>query len=587
MRLHRKLHWRIVLAYTGLIVTSLAVISVFLVDFVRGTYLDDLELRLEHEASLLSEATVHFLSPEMKASELQSASERIGGRIGARVTIIAQDGQVLADTWEDASTMENHGDRPEVLAASSAGLGKDTRLSSTVHRDMIYTAVPIVEEEVSLGIARVAVPTSQIHSNLIRIIITVSASAVFVAFLSIVMGYFIARRTSRSVRSVAEAARHIGSGDFQHRVEDQGSDETQELAGAFNRMAAALRDMVQDLSSERAKLSAILNTMADGVVVVDGGGNTTLINQAAESLFDISGKQTDRVPFIEAVADHELRDLVIQCRDTGELRFAEIELLRPQRFISAIAIPLASERAGEVLLTLHDLTRLRQVETTRREFVSNVSHELRNPLAAAKALVETLESGALSDVNIAEDFLSRVHREIDRMSSMVDDMLQLSRLDTGQVQTNLRPVDLAPVALDAMNQFQERAQERNIALDMTLSPGLPLILGDSELIRQVFVNLIDNAIRFTPDSGKITVGAEAEGGLVDVYVQDNGAGIGEEHLPHLFERFYKVDRSRGDTGTGLGLAIVKHIVESLGGEVQAASQLGVGSTFSFSLRRTR
>ena len=166
-------------------------------------------------------------------------------------------------------------------------------------------------------------------------------------------------------------------------------------------------------------------------------------------------------------------------------------------------------------------------------------------------------------------------------------MLQLSRLDTGQVQTNLRPVDLAPVALDAMNQFQERAQERNIALDMTLSPGLPLILGDSELIRQVFVNLIDNAIRFTPDSGKITVGAEAEGGLVDVYVQDNGAGIGEEHLPHLFERFYKVDRSRRDTGTGLGLAIVKHIVESLGGEVQAASQLGEGSTFSFSLRRTR
>ena len=585
MRLLRTLHWRIVFAYTGLIIASLAVISVFLVDFVRGTYLENLEERLEHEASLLGEATVRYLSFPMDSLGLQSASDRIGDRINARVTIIARNGDVLADTWEDPAGMENHGNRPEVLAASVAGMGKDTRLSSTVHQELLYTAVPILADGAPVGIARVAVPTSQIQSNVKRIITTISVSALVVAVLSIALGYFLARRTSRSVRSVAEAARQLGSGDFQRRVEALGSDETQELAGAFNRMAAALRDMVQDLSAERAKLSAVLNTMADGVVVLDNDGRITLINQAAQTLLDVGEKQSDGATFIEAIRDHELQQLVLDCRDAGEMRYAEVELLRPPRFISAIAIPISSESAGGVLLTMHDLTRVRQVETTRREFVSNVSHELRNPLASAKALVETLEDGAVSDGRVAGDFLSRIHQEIDRMSSIVDDMLQLSRLETGQFALDLRPLELGPVATDVMGQFQNRAQERKIALNIQLPPDLPLILGDGDMVRQVLVNLIDNALKFTQDNGTITVSAEAGARLVNISVEDDGPGIGDEHLPHLFERFYKVDRSRNDSGTGLGLAIVKHIVEAQGGETGVFSRTGEGSRFSFALRR--
>ncbi|MDO8750042.1 MAG: ATP-binding protein [Dehalococcoidia bacterium] len=585
MRLLHTLQWRIALAYTVLIFVSMGAVSLYLVNFVRNTYISNLEERLEHETGLVSEATARYFRGPLDTADLHVASERIGKLIQARVTVIAWDGTVLADNWEDPSKMENHAGRSEVQEALNSGLGRATRVSATVKQELLYTAMPIHVDGLLVGVARVAVPTSQIQANVNRIITTITLSAFVVAFLSLGLAYYVARRTSRSVRSVTVAARRLAGGDLEQRVEALASDETQELATAFNRMAAALRDMIQALSSERNKLSAVLDTMADGIIVIVGDGRIELLNRAAEDLLSVRAKDAIGSRFIETVRDHELQRLLSKSLETKHQQHSEVEVMRSRRFLSAVATPLTGDGNTGVLLTLHDLTPFRHLETTRREFVSNVSHELRTPLAAMMAMAETLEGGALEEPQIARDFVQRIHGEIDRMSEMVNELLELSRLESGQVKLQASPVDLPPLIQEVLVRFQERVRAKEIRLDAFLADGLPSVFGEKEKLGQVLSNLVDNAIKFTPEHGQVTITANVAGRMVEVAVRDTGIGIPEEHLPHIFERFYKVDPSRRDGGTGLGLAIVKHIVQAHGGEVSAESKEGAGTTFTFTVPR--
>ena len=586
MRLLHTLQWRVVLAYTALIVVSMGAVSMYLVDFVRGTYISNLEERLEQEAGLVGETTSRYFLPPPDIDGLQVVSERIGNLIDARVTVIALDGTVLTDTWEDPAAMENHALRPEVQGALRIGLGKNTRTSATVGREMLYTAAPIKMNGTLLGVARVAVPTSRIQANVNRIIATIFLSAAIVTAISLALGYLIARRAARSIRSVTEAAHHLAVGEWDHRVEALSSDETQELAEAFNSMASALRNMVHELSGERDKLSAVLGTMADGVVVIGPDGQIELLNPAGQALLGVGTQDHAGERFMELVRDHELQHLVSLCQETGQRQFGEVELVQQGRFLSAIATPLTENGSPGVLLTLHDLTRIRQVETTRKEFVSNVSHELRSPLASMKAMAETLDGGALDDQLVARDFVRRIHGEIDRMSRMVEDILDLARLESEHETLRLNTVHMGPLLEEIRARFQQRADAKGIKVEVTADNSLPGVLGDEDKLRQVLANLLDNALNFTPESGTVTLSADADVRMVKVSVSDSGIGIPDEHLPHIFERFYKVDRARGNTGSGLGLAIIKHIVQAHGGEVAVESREGDGSTFSLTLPRS-
>jgi two-component system phosphate regulon sensor histidine kinase PhoR len=395
-----------------------------------------------------------------------------------------------------------------------------------------------------------------------------------------------ARRMAASVRLVAEGARRFAQGDLAHRVQAPASRDTRELAQAFNAMAGVLQDLVQGLSGERDKLSAVLATMADGVVVVDAGGAVLLSNQAATDLLGFTPQQMEGRRLVELTRDYALHQLITRCLNSGEQQHGQIELLRPRRVLSTVATPLRAGGSPGTLLTFHDLTRVQQVETSHREFVSNVSHELRSPLASIKAMVETLEDGALGDQKRAPDFLQRIHRDVDRMTRLVNDLLELSRLESGQLPLELRTVDLLPLLQEVAGQFQERAAAQGVALEVQALDGLPPVQGDPDRLRQVLVNLVDNALKFTPAQGRVAISAGGEGAnLVEVRVTDTGFGIAREHLPHVFERFYKAERSRHEGGTGLGLSIVKQIVEALGGQVRVESQEGLGSTFIFTVPR--
>ena len=413
-------------------------------------------------------------------------------------------------------------------------------------------------------------------------------AAAALALLGAVTGYAAAgaiasRRSAQSIRQVTRGIDRIAAGDLDYRVDVQSAQEAGELAAAFNRMGDSLTDAMRDLAGERNKLSAVLDTMSDGVVVVDSREEVTLINSAAAALF--GGESQARRARLSAVnIDHQLRQLFAACRTAGERQYAEIVLTSGRRTVSAVVTPLEDEQEGEMLVTLHDLTELRQVETSRREFVSNVSHELRTPLSSIKAMAETLEDGGLADPRINADYIRRIRVETDRMTTLVNDLLELTRLQSGQEDMEAQPVDIAAVIQEEGRRYADIARSLGIEARVSLPDALPKVAAQEDRMRQVVRNLLDNALKFTQEDGRIDVSVSTDDGrIVEVRVSDNGIGIPPESLPHIFERFYKVERSRRDAGSGLGLAIVKNIVQAFGGQVQAKSKEGEGSTLSFTV----
>lgn len=585
MNLLHSLQWRIVLSYTVLIIVSMGAVSIYLVDFVRDTHIASVEQRLEREAVLAAESLAPLFDAGADVDDLREAGERVGSLINARVTVIDSDGAVLADTWQSPEDLQNQGQRPEVREALAGGISWSTRVSAELGEELLYTAAPIQADGELVGVARVAIPTSAIQSSVNRIIATIVVSAIVVSALSLALGYYLARRTARSVRSVTEAARQVALGDLNHHVEALAQDETRELADAFNSMSEALRSMVQELSGERDKLSAVLDTMADGVALIGPEERTELVNSAGLEMLGVREPEPIGKRFPEVVRDSDLNRLVAACLETREQQHGEVELFQPVRFLSATATPIVEGAATWVLLTIHDLTRMHQVETTRREFVTNVSHELRSPLASVKAIVETLDNGALEEAEVARDFVRRINWEVDRMSRLIEDLLDLARLDSRQGLLSLNTLDLRLLMTEVKESFQERADYKNVRVEVIVPERLPRAVGDEERLRQVLINLLDNALKFTPGTGSVTLSAYPEHEMIRVGVRDSGVGISEDHLPHIFERFYKADRSRQGGGTGLGLAIVKHIVQAHGSEVAVQSREGEGSAFTFTLPR--
>ena len=587
MKLPRSLHWRIALAYTVLIFVSLGVVSLYLVSFVRDTYVSNLHDSLDRQARLVSDRSSALLTnAERNDAELQSLISSLGQILDARVSVIGSDGRVAADSLQPTSQFPSQVGRGEVRAILSSNLsssvGVGSPLDASFDGEMAYAIVPVTSGEDVAAAVRVAVPLSQVQPDINRLLASIVVAAVLVGALSVGVGYFLFRRTSRSVRAVAEGANRFAQGELGHRVASISSDETQELAVAFNSMADTIRSMLSDMSAESSKLTAMLDTMEDGVVVIEADGRITLVNSAAEWLLDISARDAVGARLAEALRDHEIQQVAALSLSTGQIRQTEVELMPHRRFLNAIATPLGGSSDNGILLTLHDLTADRQVENTLREFVTNVSHELRSPLASVKVMVETLEEGALDDGRTARNFLRRINREVDRMNAMVEDLLELSRLESGQQLPSLTPLNLSALVAEVVSEYNGR--DGRVKFSTCLPPSPAIALGERGKLRQVLVNLLDNAVKNT-DVGQVDVSVVGGEGTHSVYVRDSGVGIAREHLPHVFERFYKVDRARREGGSGLGLAIVQQIVQAHGGEVGVESEEGRGSAFYFTVLR--
>ena len=402
-------------------------------------------------------------------------------------------------------------------------------------------------------------------------------------------GYYLFSGVKRDVEYISKNVEslYLGLDETENITKRFRESYIQDLSRKFNDLGEYLARTVDNLSREKTKLSAVLDTMADGVIVLDYQGEISLVNPSAAISLGINTESYRGVKFIELVRDHEIQNLVNQCLKNTEITVGEVEI-SSGGFFNVLAIPLyAADRSVNegVLITFHDISRFRRLENTRREFVANVSHELRNPLAGIKALTETLENFDDLERDVRKEFVDRITEDVDRMTNLVNDLLELSKLEIGEVKTNIMPIEIVSLFESLRKSFSKKYIESNVSLDVQTPTFSSQVLAEFGMLTQVLTNLLENSLRFTKEGNSVKVCAKENQETVSILVIDNGIGIDKEHLPHVFERFYKVDRSRSDIGTGLGLAIVKHVVQYLNGEVFINSDLGVGTSVEIELKK--
>ena len=429
-------------------------------------------------------------------------------------------------------------------------------------------------------------PMTLVNGFLHPTLTSILVAFIIVAVLGTVPALYVATRITRPLRELTRLARHIGDGNLNQRAWIDSSDEIGDLANALNHMAARLEAMIGALMVEHDRGTAILEAMADGIVITDRHGDIALINPAAERMLQTTRERAQGRSVIEVSRDHNLAQLVRDCSSTpGESRYLvrSVEIGSPRRSLRAVATAILREGQRETLLVLQDVTEMKRADTIRREFVANISHELRTPIATVKAIVETLKEGALDDPPAARHFVEKMEIEVDGLAQMVGELLELLRIESGQVPLKIEPLEAAPLALRSAERLRTQADRAGVALEVKVAPDLPKVLADGERVGQVLINLIHNAIKFTPSGGRIEVKAEPMDGEMCFSVVDDGIGISAEDIPRVFERFYKADKSRSTGGTGLGLAVAKHIVQAHGGSIWVESEEGKGSTFAFTL----
>jgi two-component system phosphate regulon sensor histidine kinase PhoR len=448
---------------------------------------------------------------------------------------------------------------------------------------MMYVAVSIKDNNQVLGVARVALPLSDVRNSIHHLTIVISLAVILTIIITGFATWFIVRITTRRIREVTQASRKIAAGDLKQDIQIHSRDEAGELGKAFNEMAGNIRKLVEGISTEQSKLDTVLSNMADGVIVTDKEGNISLANHAAEKLFGFRAEAIISKTVIEVTHDHEIDNLAKRCLAREEQLNSQIELTSAGKYLRVIAIPITGKILSGCLLLLQDLTEMRNLQTMRQELVGNISHDLRTPLAGIKIMVETLRDGAIDDKNAAIDFLTRIENEVDRLTQMVSELTELSRIEAGSTELNKENLNLNELINEAVIQLRPLADKQRITLNPVLSDTLPSAKVDRDRLSQTITNLIHNAIKFNRSGGSVTITTSSDDKTITVKVIDTGIGIPKANLPHVFERFYKADKSRTNSGSGLGLAIAKHTIEAHGGTITAQSEEGNGSTFSFTI----
>ena len=542
---------------------------------IRSTW--EASLRNNLQRSLVQQAqTFALLIENDHTHTVQQIANIEAGITQTRATVIEHDGKVLADSEADPETMENHAGRPEVITALAGHPGAATRRSKTVGIEFLYVAVPSGN-----NIARLAYPLSTVRKQVAEIrwaLLRASLLALAFAFL---LALAAAQLISARLRRILRFAEQISAGNLSARIAESGRDEIAQVAVALDRTARRLEENFAAVRESRSQLEALLNSMTDGVIAVSPDMKVLWANRAISSM--VHRPVSIGIPVTELVRHPDFLTTLRNALRSQHRETAIAASLAGRRSFSITAEPLPD---GGVVTVLHDISEIERVEKTRRDFIANVSHELRTPLTSIRGYSETLLDSDDMMAKDGKEFLQVIRRNAERMSRLTEDLLVLARVESGEEKLDLKPQPAPHLVSEAASSMQETARAAEVDLAVEAVPEIN-VLADSYAIHQVFSNLISNAIRYAASGKKIVIGATEQRNTVEFFVRDFGPGIASEHLPRIFERFYRVDkaRSRESGGTGLGLAIVKHIILNHGGAVRVESAVGHGSTFFFSLPR--
>ena len=589
----KRLVWKLAPLYLAITLVAIIATGWFSERSMHRFYLahtrEDLAVRAR---LLLRDLPATF--PSTNPDSLQQFCRLQSEVVLSRITLIDRNGRVIGDSDADPRYMENHASHPEVKEALAGQPKFDVRYSGTLHRDMMYLALPVRRGFEVVGVLRTALPLTTFQNAIRALLWEIVLGAIVVSFLAAILTVVFSERVSRPIREMARGAQRYGAGDFSHKIYPPDTLELASLSEVLNRMAADLDVKIHEITAQRNEQQAILASMTQGVICVDSDERILFVNRTAQKLLGIADEGAKGRLLQACVRSTEIQRFVQQVSSAdASPDMREFTLPTYHNLVLQInGSPLLDSSGNRIgaLIVLNDVTRLRELEMVRKQFVANVSHELKTPITAIKGYVETLHDGALEDPEHARAFLERVAHNADRLNTIIEDLLSLSRIeqDVDRGQVKLLPGNLHDIVQSAILAASEKAKARNIRI---VFPQLETVAAEivgmvnATLLEQAVINLLDNAIKYSEPGQQVEVEIEAKEHHAEIRVRDHGCGISAEHLPRLFERFYRVDkgRSRELGGTGLGLAIVKHIVQAHNGQVTVESSPEVGSTFTISI----
>jgi two-component system phosphate regulon sensor histidine kinase PhoR len=555
---------------------------------LRKFYLNQVADDLKSRAHLIEKQISADLT-ERNFEEMDKLSKQIGATSSTRITVILLTGEVVADSEEIPGRIKNHADRPEFREALKQDWGSSLRFSETLGKRMMYLAIPLKQDGEVLGVVRTSVPVTAIDDALKSIYGKLFWAGVIIAVCAAAISLAISKKISRPVEQMTEVAKHFASGKLDMRLSIPDAAELAELAKALNEMARQLSARIDTITEERSQIQAILSSMIEGVLAVDSDGHIVSINKAAADLLGIDADESHGLSIEEAVRNPQLQQYIKNTLENKQPTETDRFVLNDNgRFLQLYGSSLTDSKGdrGGAVLVLHDITRTRQLEGVRRDFVANVSHELKTPVTSIKGFVETLLDGAVNEPEQARRFLRIIAKHSDRLNAIIEDLLSLSRLeeDSEKRRLSFEKTSLCPTLVSAIELSKVKADQKNIKVELLCDEKVTAKIN-AALIEQAVLNLIDNAIKYSRKNSKIQVSTQKAEDEVLIEVSDQGCGIQKKHLDRIFERFYVVDkgRSRKLGGTGLGLSIVKHIAHVHGGHVTIESEVNSGSAFTIHL----
>ncbi len=589
----RPLLWHLFPSYALIILVSVVAVTWYASASLKAFFLQQTASDLKARALLFERQAVPYFDP-LDEERIDRLCKQGGEASATRITVILRSGRVVGDSMEDPGRMDNHRDRPEIVDARTRAMGSSTRYSRTLDRKMMYVAVPVKKVDRLIGYIRTSIGVETIDIALKAVRLRIALSALAIALFGAILSFLAARRIAGPIKEIEKGAQCFARGELDCRVPVSHLTEIGSLSETLNQMAGELQDRIQTITAQRNELEAVLSSMVEGVLAVDMDERIMTMNHAAGRFFGCRAEAVVGRTIQEVVRNTEIQRFVREALASEVRVERDIALFSDgERILDAHATPFkgAGERRGGTLIVLEDVTRLRRLENIRKDFVANVSHEIKTPVTAIKGFVETLRDGAMKNPEDAARFLGIIEKHVDRLESIIEDLLSLSRIEQEEEKETLliAPHPIRDVLVSALQVCQVKANQKNVTISLSCKEDLKAEIN-ATLLEQAVVNLLDNAIKYSHVDSEIRVSAGQADTRnmnqgIQIQVRDQGIGIEKQHLPRLFERFYRVDkaRSRKLGGTGLGLAIVKHIVQVHRGRIDVVSVPGKGSTFTIFL----
>lgn len=579
--------WRIAAPFITLNLIVLLSLALFISNYVENKTTENLKSQLYTDARLIKEVVLPQLAAAKPQSNLDPLAEYYYQLLGKNITLVAADGNVLGESGDDDYKSHDFSNHPEIQQAHEEGIGDHIYSNILTGEDILYVAIKAETDEAVVGYVHLSMPLADVRSNQQNIRNFILTTTFFTIIITGILALVIANRSMQPVRELTKTVDRMAEGDLSARMIPSTRDEVSQLTNAFNNMAEQLQEKISALTTEQERVNVILEHMADGIMIVENDGQVKMINPAATRLLGTSMKKAIHHTFAEVVRQHQMIELWQEAQkdlEHAKEHVCMVETSRNEgRILQVIITPMTTTPSSQLVI-LQDLTRIRRLETIRRDFISNISHDLRTPLASLSLLVETMQNGALNDPPAAARFLNHMGQEVEVMTQLVSELLELSRIESGQVPLKIKSTNVKQdLILPPVERMTGHAERNALILETHIPDNLPEVLADPERIQQVVTNLIHNAIKFTPPNGVVNITTYKRDNEVVIACKDSGVGIPPEDAERIFERFYKTDRARSKGGMGLGLAIAKHLVQAHGGTIWLESQPGRGSTFFFSL----